>query len=86
MDGGGGVTVGECFSFDCKMNLYVLDGSMTGQTYRDNIIRDNVVSYFDNKTDIHGLITKNNVQIHNFIMAILIYYNFDSFNQYNDFK
>jgi hypothetical protein len=54
MDGGGGVTVGECFSFDCKMNLYVLDGSMTGQTYRDNIIRDNVVSYFDNKTDIHG--------------------------------
>jgi hypothetical protein len=54
MDGGGGITVVECFSFDCKMNLYALGGSMTGQTYRDNIIRDNVVSYFDNKTDIHG--------------------------------
>jgi hypothetical protein len=31
MDGGGGVTVGECFSFDCNMNLYVLDGSMRGK-------------------------------------------------------
>jgi hypothetical protein len=54
MDGGGGVTVGECFSFDCNMNLYVLDGSMRGQKYRDNIIRNIIVSYFDNKTDIHG--------------------------------
>jgi hypothetical protein len=45
--GGGGVTVWGCFSF-CKMDLYVLNGTMTGQKYRDNIIRDIVVPHFDN--------------------------------------
>jgi hypothetical protein len=29
--GGGGVTVWGCFSFDCKLDLYVLDGNLTGQ-------------------------------------------------------
>jgi hypothetical protein len=28
---GGGVTVWGCFSFDCKLDLYVLDGNLTGQ-------------------------------------------------------
>jgi hypothetical protein len=30
------------------MDLYVLNGTMTGQKYRDNIIRDIVVPHFDN--------------------------------------
>jgi hypothetical protein len=34
--GGGGVTVWGCFSFDCKLYLYVLDGNLTGQKYRDH--------------------------------------------------
>ena len=29
--GDGGVTVWGCFSFDCKLDLYVLDGNLTGQ-------------------------------------------------------
>jgi transposase len=45
--GGGGVTVWGCFSFDCKIDLYVLNGTMTGQKYCD-IIRDIVVPHFDN--------------------------------------
>jgi hypothetical protein len=28
---GGGVTVWGCFSFHCKLDLYVLDGNLTGQ-------------------------------------------------------
>ncbi|SCN47852.1 hypothetical protein BAZMOX_117266_0 [methanotrophic endosymbiont of Bathymodiolus azoricus (Menez Gwen)] len=28
---GGGVSVRGCFSFDCKLDLYVLDGNLTGQ-------------------------------------------------------
>jgi hypothetical protein len=32
---GGGVTVWGCFSFDCKLDLYVLDCNLTGQKYRD---------------------------------------------------
>jgi hypothetical protein len=35
--GGGGVTVWGCFSFDCKLDLYVLDGNLTGQKYCDNV-------------------------------------------------
>lgn len=50
MDGGGGVLVGGCFSFDCKIKFYVLDESMTRTKYRGNIIQDIVVSYFDNKS------------------------------------
>jgi hypothetical protein len=29
--GGGGVTVWRCFSFNCKMDLYVLNSTMTGK-------------------------------------------------------
>ena len=46
--GGGGVTVWGCFSFDCKLDLYVLDGNLTGQKYRDNVLAPRVVPHFDN--------------------------------------
>ena len=45
---GGGVTVWGCFSFDCKLDLYVLDGNLTGQKYRDNVLVPRVVPHFDN--------------------------------------
>ena len=44
----GGVTVWGCFSFDCKLDLYVLDGNLTGQKYRDNVLAPRVVPLFDN--------------------------------------
>ena len=46
--GGGGVTVWGCFFFDCKLDLYVLDGNLTGQKYRDNVLAPRVVPHFDN--------------------------------------
>ena len=46
--GGGGVTVWGCFSFDCKLDLYVLDGNLTGQKHRDNVLVPRVVPHFDN--------------------------------------
>ena len=46
--GGGGVTVWGCFSFDCKLDLYVLDGNRTSQKYRDNVLAPRVVPHFDN--------------------------------------
>ena len=46
--GGGGVTVWGCFSFDCKLDLYVLDGNLTGQKYHDNVLAPRVVLHFDN--------------------------------------
>ena len=46
--GGGGVTVWGCFSFDCKLDFYVLDGNLTGQKYRDNVLAPCVVPHFYN--------------------------------------
>ena len=46
--GDGGVAVWGCFSFDCKLDLYVLDGNLTGQKYRDNVLAPRVVPHFDN--------------------------------------
>ena len=43
--GCGGVTVWGCFSFDCKLDLYVLDGNLTGQKYRDNVLAPRVVPH-----------------------------------------
>ena len=37
-----------CFSFDWKLDLYVLDGNLTGQKYRDNVLAPRVVPHFDN--------------------------------------
>ena len=45
--GGGGFTVWGCFSLNCKLDLYVLDGTLTGQKYRDQILRPLVVPHFD---------------------------------------
>jgi transposase len=45
---GWGVTVWGCFSFDCKLDLYVLDGNLSGQKYRDNVLAPRVVPHFDN--------------------------------------
>ena len=45
--GGGGVAVWECFSLNCKLDLYVRDGTLTGKTYRNQILRPFVVSHFD---------------------------------------
>lgn len=36
--GGGGVTVWGCFSYDCKLDLYPLDGTLTALKYRDQIL------------------------------------------------
>ena len=44
--GGGGVTVWGCFSFDCKLD--VLDGNLTGQKYRENVLAPRVVPHFNN--------------------------------------
>ena len=52
--GGGGVTVWGCFSIDCKLDLYVLDGNLTGQKYRDNVLAPRVVPHFDN----HALVDR----------------------------
>jgi hypothetical protein len=46
--GDGGVTVWGCFSFDCTLDLYVLEGNLTGQKYRDNVLAPRVVPHFDN--------------------------------------
>jgi hypothetical protein len=45
---GWGATVWGCFSFDCKLDLYVLDGNLTGQNYRDNVLAPRVGPHFDN--------------------------------------
>jgi hypothetical protein len=45
--GGGGFTVCGCFSLNCKFDLYVIDGTLRGQKYRDQILRSLVVPQFD---------------------------------------
>ena len=46
--GGGGVAVWGCFSFDCKLDFYVLDGNLTDQKYHDNVLAPRVVPHCDN--------------------------------------
>jgi hypothetical protein len=36
--GGAGVTVWGCFSLNCKLDLYVFDGILTGQKNRDQTL------------------------------------------------
>jgi transposase len=36
--GGAGVTVWGCFSLNCNFDLYVFDGILTGQKYRDQTL------------------------------------------------
>jgi transposase len=42
-----GVHVWGCFSLTCKIDLYVLGGTLTGQKYRDEILHPLVVPHFD---------------------------------------
>jgi hypothetical protein len=44
--GGGGFIVWGCFSLNCKIDLYVIDGILRGQKYRDQILRSLVVPHF----------------------------------------
>ena len=44
---GGGVTVWRCFSLNCKLDVYVFVGTLTGQKYRDQILCPLVVPHFD---------------------------------------
>ena len=45
--GGGGFTVWWCFSLNCKIDLYVIDGTLKGQKYCDQILCSLVVPHFD---------------------------------------
>jgi hypothetical protein len=45
--GGGDFTVWGCFSLNCNFDLYVMDGTLRGQKYRDQILRSLVVPHFD---------------------------------------
>ena len=45
--GGGGFTGWGCFSLICKIDLYIIDGTLRGQKYRDPILRSLVVPHFD---------------------------------------
>jgi hypothetical protein len=42
-----GFTVWGCYSLICKIDLYVIDGTLTGQKYRDQILHSLVVPQFD---------------------------------------
>jgi hypothetical protein len=44
---GGGVTVWGCFSLNCKLDLYFIEGTLTRQRYSDQILRPLVVTHFD---------------------------------------
>jgi hypothetical protein len=45
--GGAGVTVWGCFSLNCKIDLYVIGGTLRGHKYRDQILHSLVVPHFD---------------------------------------
>jgi hypothetical protein len=45
--GGGGFTVWGCFFLNCKIDLYVIDATLRGQQYRDQILRSLIVPHFD---------------------------------------
>ena len=63
--GGAGVTVWGCFSLNCKLDLYVLDGTLTGQKYSDQILHPLVVHHFDCHPLASRLILMNaNVRTH----------------------
>ena len=44
---GGGVTVWGCFSLNCKIDLYFLEGTLTRQRCREQILHSLVVTQFD---------------------------------------
>jgi len=63
--GGGDETVLQCFSFNCKLDLHVLQGNPDGGTYRDNVLSAQVVPHFDNHALADRLIvTDDNTSPH----------------------
>ena len=42
-----------CFSNDCKLPLQVIDGTMNGQKYRDDILGSHVLPHFENHALAH---------------------------------
>ena len=61
----GGVTVWGCFSLRCKLDLYVLKGTMNGQMYRDSVLIDTVAPHFDNHPQAsRPLYMDNNARSH----------------------
>ena len=48
--GGGSVMVWGCVSYDCKLNLITIPGTLNGQRYQRHILDGAVISHFDNHT------------------------------------
>ena len=48
--GGGSVMVWECVSHDCKLDLAIIQGSLTGDQYIRDVLQPVVVPHFDNHT------------------------------------
>ena len=46
--GGGSIMIWGCVSYGCKLDLVTVQGTLTGQKYRDNILRPVVIPHFDN--------------------------------------
>ena len=46
--GGSGVTVWFFSSFNCKLNLHVIQANLNGVAYYDNVLKAHIVPYFDN--------------------------------------
>ena len=68
----GGFTVWGCFSLNCKLDLYVLDGTSTGQKYRDQILRSLVVPHLDGRPlASQPILLDGNARPHNLYSARL---------------
>jgi hypothetical protein len=64
---GGGVTVWRCFSLNCKLDVYVFVGTLTGQKYRDQILCPLVVPHFDDHPlASRPILMDDNVRPHRF--------------------
>ena len=85
--GGGVVTVLGCFSFDCKLDLYVLDGNLTGQKYSDNVLDPCVVPHFDNRalTDT-PMFMDDNARPHRARIVQHYFYSKRLFRQFHDLR
>ena len=78
--GGGGVTVWGCFSFDCKLDSYVLDGNLTGQKYHDNVLAPRVVPHFDKHALVDRPMFMDDNELYN------IFYSKRLFRQFDDLR
>lgn len=48
--GGGSVMIWGCVSYDCKLDLMTVQGTLNGQQYQNTILNRAVVPHFDNHT------------------------------------